>query len=174
MTRDQVKILLAMIQGAYPNFNPQDKTATVDVWTMALEDCDKEQIGVALKAYMRTNTSGFAPAPGQLIELIQEVTQPNQINELEAWTLVSKAIRNSGYNSESEFDKLPSLVQKALGSAAQLRIWAMDEGYNESVNSSNFMRSYRAVIEREKQMAKMPAEIKDLIQQTQALGIEGG
>lgn len=173
MTRNEVQDLLAMIQGAYPNFNPANKSATVGAWTMALEDFDRNQIALAFKSYMRTNISGFAPTPGQLIELIQTVAH-TQLGEIEAWTMVSKAIRNSTYNSESEFDKLPPLVQKALGSAAQLRIWAMDEGYNESVNSSNFMRSYRAVIEREKQMAKMPAEIKDLIQQTQALGIEGG
>lgn len=173
MTRNDVQDLLAMIQGAYPNFNPANKTATVGAWTMALEDFDKNQIALALKAYMRTNTSGFAPAPGQLIELIQEVTQPNQMNELEAWTLVSKAIRNSAYNSESEFAKLPELVQKALGSAAQLRIWAMDEEYNESVNSSHFMRTYRAVCEREKQVAKMPAEIRNMIQSKSRLAIEG-
>lgn len=175
MTRDETKQILMRISSVYPNYKPSsDLRFVVETWNEYLADYTYEQVKMALKAYIATDTSGFAPGIGQLIEKMAMIVQPNQVNELEAWTMVSKAIRNSTYNSESEFEKLPLLVQKALGSAAQLRIWAMDEGYNESVNSSNFMRSYRAVIEREKQMAKMPAEIKDLIQQTQALGIEGG
>lgn len=165
MTRNEVQDLLAMVQGAYPNFNPANKSATVNAWTMALEDFDKNKIAVALKVYMRTNTSGFAPSPGQLIDLIQIVAESTQIGELKAWTLVSKALRNSTYNSESEFAKLPPLVKKALGSAEQLRIWATDEHYNETVNSSNFMRTYRMVAEKERQFAKLPVEIKNLIKQ---------
>ena len=163
MTREDIQDLLAMIQGAYPNFNPANKTATINAWTMALEDCSKNQIALAFKAYLRTNNSGFAPSPGQLIEQLQTIAQPMQMNELEAWALVSKAVRNSAYNSESEFNKLPELVQKALGSSAQLRIWAMDEEYNESVNSSNFMRAYRTLLEREKQISKMPEQLKTIM-----------
>lgn len=47
---------------------------------------------------------------------MRELNTPKQLNELEAWSLVEKAIRNSIYNSQEEFSKLPPLVQKAVGS----------------------------------------------------------
>ena len=67
MTREDVKNLLAMIQATYSNFNPMDKTAAVNAWHMALEDFDRNQLAMAFKAYVRTDTSGFAPTPGKLI-----------------------------------------------------------------------------------------------------------
>ena len=82
---------------------------------------------------------------------------------MEAWSLVSKAIRNSAYNSVEEFAKLPPIVQNAVGLPDQLRTWALDENYNEQVISSNFMRCYRTELARHEELSKMPAEIKDLI-----------
>ena len=77
---------------------------------------------------------------------------------------MSKALRNSTYNSAEEFKKLPALVQKAIGRSEQLRIWAMDEEFNESVTSSNFMRSYRVVMERRKEVNKLPEKIRALVE----------
>lgn len=164
MTRENVQDFLAMIQGAYPNYNPADKTATINAWTMALEDYDKDQVACAFKIYMQTNTSGFAPTPGQLIQHLHTITKPQQLNEMEAWSLVSKAIRNSSYNSVEEFAKLPSLVQKAVGQPEQLRIWALDENYNEVVISSNFIKCYRSELARADEISKMPVEAQRMIE----------
>lgn len=164
MTREETQNLLAMIQATYPNFNPPDKTAAVNAWIMALSDCEWDTVQRAFAIYMRTNASGFAPSPGQIVEKIMLLTSPPEMNELEAWTLVSKALRNSTYNSAEEFKKLPALVQKAIGRSEQLRIWAMDEEFNESVTSSNFMRSYRVVMERRKEVNKLPEKIRALVE----------
>ena len=82
---------------------------------------------------------------------------------MEAWALVSKAIRRSAYNSREEYEKLPESVQKAVGSSNQLYAWAMDTEYNESVVSSHFVRCYRTIVERENTIAKMPENIRKLI-----------
>ena len=95
MTREDVQDLLAMVQATYPNYNPPSRTAAVNAWTMALEEYSKDEIAMAFKVYMQTNTSGFAPAPGQLIDKIHSITKPQELNEMEAWALVSRAIRNS-------------------------------------------------------------------------------
>lgn len=163
MTREETQNLLAMMQAAYPNYNPQDKTATINVWWRTLSDCDWKSVEVAFLIYVRENTSGFAPSPGQIIEKIQMLTVPEEMNEMEAWALVSKAIRRSGYSSQSEFDKLPETVQKAVGSPNQLYAWAIDSDYNESVVSSHFVKCYRTIIERKKQLNKMPQKIRELI-----------
>lgn len=164
MTREEVQEFLAMMQATYPNFNPPNKTAAVNAWKLALEEYEEKQVHVAFKLYIQTNTSGFAPAPGQIIDKIHTMTTPQELNEMEAWSLVSKAIRNSGYNSVEEFAKLPPLVQKAVGLPNQLRTWALDENYNEEVVSSNFVKCYRSELARKKELQKMPQNVRQLIE----------
>ena len=148
---------------SYPNYKPNNISETVDVWHMMLSDYDYNLVAMALKAYILSDTIGFAPSIGQLVSKIQTITKPHELSEMEAWSLVSKAIRNSGYNSVEEFAKLPPVVQKAVGLPEQLRTWALDENYNEQVVSSNFMRCYRTELARHEELSKMPAEIKALI-----------
>ena len=119
MTREQIQDFLAMIQATYPNFNPPNKTAAVNAWKLALEEYEEKAVHMAFKLYMQTNTSGFAPVPSQIINKIHTMTAPQELNEMEAWSLVSNAIRNSGYNSVEEFAKLPPLVQKSVGLPSQ-------------------------------------------------------
>ncbi len=164
MTREEIQDFLAMIQGTYPNFNPPSKTAAVNAWTLALEEYEEKAVHMAFKLYMQTNTRGFAPVPGQIIDKIHTMTQPQELNEMEAWSLVSKAIRNSGYNSAEEFAKLPPLVQKAVGLPSQLRTWALDENYNEQVAMSSFQRAYKAELKCHEELQKMPKNVRNLIE----------
>ena len=122
---------------------------------------------MALKAYILSDTSGFAPNIGQLVAKIRLLTKPQELSEMEAWSLVSKAIRNSGYNSVEEFAKLPPLVQKAVGTPDNLRNWAVSDYRTiESVIQSNFLRTYGTVVKRESEINCMPNEIKALIDKT--------
>ena len=163
MTREETVKIIRIMVDSYPNYKPNDISETVDVWHMMLSEYTYEQISVALKAYILSDTSGFAPSIGQLVGKIHAITKPQELNEMEAWALVSKAIRNSGYNSVEEFSKLPPLVQKAVGLPDQLMTWALDENYNEQVVSSNFMRCYRTELARHDELSKMPSEVKALI-----------
>lgn len=163
MTRDETKKILMMIQAAFPNFKPPDKTVAVNTWFLMLKDVEYSTVETALRVYITTDTSGFAPSIGQLLDKLHAIQRPQELNEMEAWSLVSKALRNGYYGANEEFRKLPTLVQKALGSPQQLRIWASDEKYNESVVSSNFMRAYRFEIKRMSDRQKIPPEILGLI-----------
>ena len=164
MTEKEVRQLLAMTQAVYPNYNPPSREAAVNAWLMCLSEYDNNVVMAAFKAYMTTNTSGFAPAPGQLIEILQTLTQPSELNELEAWSIVRKALKNCGYNSEQEFAKLPTVVQKAVGTPQQLKIWACDSEFNENVVSSNFIKTYRTEVKRATELNKMPENVKKLIE----------
>lgn len=164
MTREEIRDFLAMVQATYPNYNPLNRTAAVNAWTIALEEHSKSDIALAFKVYMKTNTSGFAPTPGQIIEKVHFLSAPQELNEMEAWALVSRAIRNSTYNFDYEFSKLPPLVQRAVGLPSQLQTWALDENYNEQIVSSHFIKCYREQATRQKDIAKMPERIKQLIQ----------
>lgn len=164
MTEKEVRQLLAMTQAVYPNYNPPSREAAVNAWLMCLSEYDNNVVMAAFKAYMTTNTSGFAPVPGQLIEILQTLTQPSELNELEAWSIVRKALRNCGYNSEQEFAKLPTVVQKTVGTPQQLKIWACDSEFNENVVSSNFIKTYRTEVKRATELNKMSSDVRKLIE----------
>ncbi len=161
MTRDEVKEIVMVIYSTYPNWKPDDLKFTVNAWYLMLSDYDYKQISLALKAYITTDISGFAPSVGQVIGKLQMLSMPDELNEMEAWALVSNALRNGYYGADDEFNKLPPLVQKAVGTASQLRHWSQTDIESvENVVQSNFMRTYRTVVRREKELMRLPEEIK--------------
>ena len=163
MTREETVKIIRIMVDSYPNYKPNDISETVDVWNMMLSDYDYNLVAMALKAYILSDTSGFAPSIGQLVAKIQTLTKPQELSEMEAWSLVKKAISNSAYDYVDEFHKLPPIIQKCVGSAYQLKCWALDEDFNEQVASSNFARSYRTMVARQEEYIKMPQEIKEVI-----------
>lgn len=165
MTETEVRQLLAMAQAVYPNYNPPSREVAVNAWLMCLSEYDNNVVMVAFKAYITTDTSGFAPSIGQLLDKLHAIQSPQELNEMEAWSLVSKALRNGYYGAVEEFDNLPPLVQKAVGSPDNLRNWSQtDTNSIENVVQSNFMRSYRLVVNRENEIKKMPADVRTLIE----------
>lgn len=165
MRIEDARKIVAVLMVTYQNYRPIDSELAARTWADLTAEYTYEQVNLGLRAYMKSNASGFAPVPGQLIEVMQNMITPEQLNGMEAWALVSKAIRNSGYNSTEEFAKLPPLVQKAVGLPGQLRIWALDENYNEDVISSNFIKCYRSEIQKEKVLQKMPGDVKTAIEE---------
>ena len=165
MTRDEVKRIIQIMCATYPNWHPADLSSTVDAWHLMLEDYPYNQIAIALKAYVTSDASGFAPSVGQLISKLTTITASNQPSELEAWSMVSKALRNGYYGAEEEFAKLPELVQKAVGNPSNLRQWAQTDVESvENVIQSNFLRTYRNVIKRAEEVSRLPSDIRALIQ----------
>ena len=168
MTEKEVRQLLAMTQAVYPNYNPPSREAAVNAWLMCLSEYDNNVVMAAFKAYITTDTSGFAPSIGQLVDKLHTIQNPQELTELEAWSLVSKAIRNGLYGADEEFAKLPPLVQQAVGQPSCLTEWAMLGAEDKAVTQSNFMRSYRTVVCRAKELSKMPPEVRALIEKNNA------
>lgn len=174
MTRDDAKKLIMVITYTYPNFRPQDLSVAVNIWHEMLADQEYDICATALKAYIATDTSGFAPSIGQLIDKINSLTTKGELNEMEAWSLVSNALRNGYYGAEEEFAKLPAAVQKAVGSASNLKNWAQTEIESvENVIQSNFMRTYRAVLQREKEYRKLPESVRLVMKGSLGIASEG-
>lgn len=175
MTRDDTKKLLMRIQSVFPNWKPQAELRfVIDTWWEYLTDYSYEEVLIGLSTYIATDTSGFAPSIGQLIDKISSLTIKNELNEMEAWSLVSNALRNGYYGAEKEFAKLPATVQKAVGSAANLRNWAQTDIQSvENVIQSNFMRTYRTVVKREKEYQKLPESVRLVMNNTLQIASDG-
>jgi hypothetical protein len=167
MTREQVGKLLMTIQAYYPNYNPPDKEITLNAWYIMLAEYPEELVLQALRACIATNTSGFAPDVGQIMSKIQTISQPQELDGMAAWGLVSKALRNGTYGAVEEFNKLPPLVRQAVGMPDNLKNWATSDYQTiETVIQSNFLRTYETVVKRANEINRMPDNIKSLIEKT--------
>lgn len=175
MTETDVRKLLFTINSAYPTFRVENPDQMVAVWMEFLGDQDPIAIGAALKQRIRTSTSNYAPSIGELIQGAYEIrNKENELTPGEAWSLVYKALCRSTYYAEEEYNKLPPLVQKAVGSPYQLRAWASDSSFNEGVAASNFRKAYATVCERSKSDALMSPDVRRYIESLGVKAIEGG
>lgn len=169
MTREETVEIIHIVCDCYPNFKPEDLSRTIDAWQVMLEEYSCEQVAVALKAYITSNTSGFAPSVGEIVAKIQLVSQPQELDGMAAWGLVSKALRNGTYGAVEEFNKLPPLVKQAVGMPDNLKNWATSDYQTiETVIQSNFLRTYEVVVKRANEINRMPDDIKSLIEKTNA------
>lgn len=175
MTREETKQLVMIMNAYYPNQKQktqQELTIIINAWHLALNSYDYKTVENALVAFVLTDKNGFPPSVGQILGCMNLNADISRLNDSEAWTLVSKAIRKSTYYSEEEFAKLPEDVQKAVGSHAQLKAWAMDEDFNEGVESSNFKRVYRQVLERNKVISSLPQSMRQQVEEKPVQKIE--
>lgn len=169
MTREETVKIIRIMSDCYPNYKPSNLSETVDVWNMMLDEYSYNQVSIALKAYVVSDTSGFAPSVGEIVAKIQLVSQPQELDGMAAWGLVSKALRNGTYGAVEEFNKLPPLVRRAVGMPDNLKNWATSDYQTiETVIQSNFLRTYETIVKRANEINRIPDNIKSLIEKTNA------
>ena len=163
VSREEIIKLQMIIQAAYPGYNPPDKTITVDLWDKMLKDWTYPQAEAAVVAFIRTDKKGFAPGVGAVIEKLHLLFGEGDLNEEEAWGIVQRAMRNSTYHADEEFQKLPKSIQKTVVSPGRLKELATMENMNITVESSNFKRTYRSVLEQENEIRKLPPGLMEMV-----------
>ena len=168
MNREETIKILSVLRGAYPGFyrdiGRQEAEATISLWGSMFEEEPYELVGAAVKAFIAGDSKGFPPAIGQIKERVRKLTSGPEMTEAEAWSYVSKALRNSAYGSEEEFRNLPPEVQAVVHDPGQLREWAMlDAEEVQTVVSSNFQRSFRAKQAAAKEYMALPSDVKRLM-----------
>ena len=158
---DVVK-MFAVIASAYPSEKAfsEAKEETVELWADMLSDIPNDVIAAALKAHIAS--SKFPPTIAEIRKWGLTLTKPERMTEHEAWALVRKAI--SSYESKAKFDALPPLLQEIVGAHSQLRDWALLDVSELPVIASNFMRSYRAKVQYQRERESIPAAVRELIQ----------
>lgn len=159
-TVEVLKILKATYPEYYRNLSKEETKSMVDMWNWAYAETDVKEVLRALKSFITTDSKGFPPKPGQLNEHLNKLNNINELSELQAWHLISKACRNSSYKAKEEFDKLPDILQKLVGSPNQLKYWSsLPQDEFETVVQSNFMRSYKHKSEQAKYYNSLPKEL---------------
>ena len=159
MTIQDTAAVFQVLQGAYPTWKPNRDTLVA--WSALFVDEPAEMVVAGVKAFIASDTKGFAPTIGQIKSIIH--TPPDQLSESEAWALVYKAIQNGIYGCFVEFEKLPPIIQKVVGDPMQINAWAQLPDGVSTVVASNFMRNYRTEMERQRMDAAIPDDVKKVL-----------
>lgn len=162
MTIDETKQIMTILKTAYPQFykgqSVDEMKQAILLWQNLFADDDAVNVAMAVKSFIATDTKGFPPVIGVIKDMLIKLTTPEQMSEMEAWNLVTKAMRNP---TQETYDKLPPILQRILGSVSILRQWAsMDTETVQSVIQSNFMRSYKVKSQSAKEFLALPKEIQ--------------
>jgi len=174
MDRADTLKILGVLRVAYPNFyksmDAEDYADTVLLWNEMFKDDSVQVVGAAVKTFIATDEKGFPPHIGAIRAAIAKITTKQEMTEMEAWNIVKGAI--SCYANHDDFLALPPAIQRAVGSSSQLCQWAMLDMSSLPVIMSNFMRSYRAAADSEREKKLIPKDVLALVagMKTKAIG----
>lgn len=161
MTREEFSTIVKGMKSIYcdPKFIPDQ--FSFDMWYALLGDLTYEQCSKSVQAYMMQEK--FPPTPSDIRSKLAKNETNKEPNGNETWAMVYKALCNSTYNAESEFEKLPEIVQKAVGSPGALRSLASSSDFNEEVEKSHFIRIYDATIRRQTEEYKLSPKLRETL-----------
>lgn len=167
MEKPEFLILVKTMKAVYPAMFQERET--VDIWYTLLKDLDYQDAATGLGKHLATS-----PYPPTVADIRNNTVPDVEMNGEQAWALVFKAIERANYYSEEEFAKLPEIIQKSIGSPANLRELAlMPTDTVNSVEKSHFLRTYEVERKRQKELAAMPKEIRERLQSV-AMQMIGG
>lgn len=187
MTRQETGIIMNILTTAYPRFysgqDAPDPRKTMSLWAEMFRDDPVELVAAAVKALIATDEKGFPPHIGAVKASMRKLVQPDEMTEMEAWRIVRQAIRGASMSPSSRritaaggvdnrssaqrhFEKLPPILQRVVGGPEQLAAWEQiaDEQI-DTVIQSNFMRSYRARAQQEREFQALPQDVRAMIGQ---------
>lgn len=168
MTRDETKFIIKVIKAEWPQrfkgMTADEGREMIDLWAEMFADDDAGLVGAAVKSIIVAGNREFAPNVGAIKEQMRKLTAKDEMTEAEAWAKIKRAISNGLYGAKEEFDRLPRLCKKLVGSPSQIRDWAgLDSEELNTVVASNIQRAYRTMQQRENEAEKLPSEVKAYI-----------
>lgn len=167
MNREQIIAILKVLKTAYPKFysdmSKDDMLNTIDLWTEMFAHENPQLVVAAVKNLI--NTFKWPPTIADIKEEMHKLTETETETPIEIWNKIKRAIGRSIYYSYEEFQKLPEIAQKFVGSPGQLKEWASDIDYIDSVVKGQFLKQYEILIKREKENKMMLPEVKEFVEQ---------
>ena len=160
MTKIEFGKFAMALKTYYPKETLLVSDVAMDLWYEALRDIEYRTAELVLLAWVANNR--WSPTISDIREGAVKMLHPKQMSEQDAWNCVLRAVGNSIYHADVEFEKLPQIVKSLVGSPTQLRLWAMmDADTLESVVASNFMRSYRFRSKEEQELGVLPEALRN-------------
>lgn len=165
MNREQVIAILGTLKTAYPRFyadmTKQTMLETIDLWTEMFKDDNPMLVTVAVKNLI--TSFKFPPTIADVKDKMYELSKVETETPVEIWNAIKKAIRRSSYYATEEFEALPEVAKKFVGSPAQLKEWAIASDFNDGVVKGQFLKQIEIIREREKAEKMMLPETREVI-----------
>lgn len=160
--------LLLLIDSAYPKYldkvTPAKMKGMANMWALVLENFSLQEAERGLESYVATDTTGFAPSPGQIIAKIRAFNQEASMSAEEAWRVVEMAVQHALRDAQETYNAFPDAIKMAIGSPGALRDMAMlDTQQLETVEHSQFIRAYNTIQQREEIKARTPMSAARLL-----------
>jgi len=134
-----------------------------ELWQAALLDMDFELAKAAVAMVVCRS-----PYPVRVSEIREAAaTLTGQVNLRtfdEAWALVSAAARDSCYHAAEQYARLPEDIQAAVHGPEGLREIGMGEADEISVMKGQFRMAWEARVRRQREMALLPAQMREVIE----------
>lgn len=166
MTSSDARKILAILATEYPEaYKTVDVNAKVALWSTMFADDDPQDVAMAVRAYIATDTKGFAPKVGQIKAEIVKAQTAGAPSAVDTWNHIRRAISNSGYHAAEEYERLSPAERMLVGSPRQLYDWSqMDVETLDSVVASNVQRAYRGLLESERYKMALPAAVSERLE----------
>ena len=127
MTREECKQLIMICEATYPNFRASNPAETLNAWEMVLGEYDYQTMLMALKMYIHTSGSAFAPSVSELIAMTRKPQELTAVQEVDVWREVRPAISNGIYGAETEFEKYRIVQDRLFMSDYDRYLLALEE-----------------------------------------------
>lgn len=105
MNQSETAKLLESIESCFPASSPKDARAKglkMVQWTIALSDFSLNGAMAAFSRYLQTNTSGFAPTPAQIIQIIVASNGNGDADPDAVLTEYRRCLSHCGYSVHDE------------------------------------------------------------------------
>lgn len=174
MTNNDIKECFKILKAAYPQyyskFGESDVKDVFGVWYTMFKDDAAEVVVLSIKDLIETSV-GYPPGIGEIKkrmkELISVANGEPSVDEL--WQKFKKAVQNGYYSAESEYEKLPSILQRYIGNPSELRDLSQTEtSIFETVTKGQFYKNIKVTQEREDFNLRLPESTKNLLKSLSA------
>ncbi|MBQ4031316.1 MAG: hypothetical protein II625_06145 [Bacilli bacterium] len=136
---------VGILSGAGKLYGKEIDKETMEMWLSFFKDNTTEEFRQAMNEHIKI--SRFFPTVADIKAKIYEIKNPNETNT-ELWERLLEAVRRSSYYYEEEFEKLPLLLKKYVGSPRQLQELAQeDSSIIHSVVKGQFLKQIELIKE---------------------------
>ncbi len=165
MNREEIIEIFGILKVAYPRFyanmTKDEAEKTISLWNEMFKDDAPELVAIAVKKLIMELQ--FPPTIADIKNTMYKLVDKTEDNT-ELWNKFIKALKNSGYNSKEEYEKLPEIVQKFAGSPERLKDYAMmDLEVINTVVKGQFLKQIDSLKVRQKENAMLPEATRRVI-----------
>lgn len=160
MNRKEIISLLGIATANFPSMQERDMKPTAVLWEKALSDIDYQTAQSALLKVL--STSKFFPTVAELREAVGQITNPRQLDAMEAWGLIGEAIRKYGYYRQKEaLESLPEDVAEMVKRFTWRELCLSE---NIETLRAQFRMAWDTQSKRQKELLSLPSEIRTMIE----------